>query len=254
MELHSLYDNWTKFPFQLSVPWVTDEIRNLPPLIAIGLRRVQCKAGTIQSVEAIVAFAWVILRFFRTYSMSRSINFWTRKFHRWGALLCCIPLFLVIVTGILLQVKKQVPWVQPATENAGHSQMTATWDQIIESAMSDPNADVKDWDDIDRLDVRPGKGIVKVRCKNRWELQLDLKTAKILSSNYRRSDFIESLHDGSFFGDISKLSIFLINGIVLLGLWLTGLWLWWLPIKVKRAKQKKQRLKSKQVTKSDGVA
>lgn len=186
--------------------------------------------------------------------MSRSIHFWTRKFHRWGALLCCIPLFLVIVTGILLQVKKQVPWVQPATENAGHSQMTVTWDQIIESATSDPHAGVKDWDDIDRLDVRPAKGIVKVRCKNRWELQIDLQTAEIVASNYRRSDLIESLHDGSFFGDISKLGIFLINGIVLLGLWLTGLWLWWLPFKVKRAKRRRQSLKSNPNTDSHGVS
>lgn len=138
--------------------------------------------------------------------------------------------------------------------NAGHSQMSVSWDQIIESAISDPNANVKDWDDIDRLDVRPSKGVVKVRCKNRWELQLDLQTAEILSSNYRRSDFIESLHDGSFFGDLSKLGIFLLNGIVLLGLWATGLWLWWLPLKVKRAKRKKQRLISNKKANTNGAS
>lgn len=173
--------------------------------------------------------------------MKRSFNFWTRKLHRWGALLCCIPLLLVIVTGLLLQVKKQVPWVQPHTQNAGHSNLVISWDQILESASADPQAEIEGWGDIDRLDVRPGKGVVKIRAINNWELQLDLQDATILSSTYRRSDLIESLHDGSFFGDASKLVVFLANGIVLLGLWLTGLWLWWLPIKVKRQKKRKRQ-------------
>ncbi|MCP4079963.1 MAG: PepSY domain-containing protein [Planctomycetaceae bacterium] len=185
--------------------------------------------------------------------MRRSFNFWTRKMHRWGALLCCIPLLLVIITGILLQVKKQVPWVQPATQNAGHSEVAISWDQILESAMADPQAEVTSWDDIDRLDVRPGKGVLKIRCQNSWELQLDLKTAEILSSKYRRSDLIESLHDGSFFGDASKLGVFLINGVVLLGLWVTGIWLWWLPIKVKRAKRRKRQSVQSKSQPGDGA-
>lgn len=180
--------------------------------------------------------------------MKRSFNFWTRKLHRWGALLCCIPLLLVILTGLLLQVKKQVAWVQPPTMNAGHSQLVISWDEILETAGTDRQAGINSWDDIDRLDVRPGKGIVKIRSKNNWELQLDLQDGKILSSTYRRSDFIESLHDGSFFGEWSKLIVFLMNGIVLLGLWCTGAWLWYLPIKVKR--QKKRKRATAQMSKS----
>ena len=38
-----------------------------------------------------------------------------RKTHRWGAVLVAVPFLLVLVSGLLLQVKKQVPWVQPAT-------------------------------------------------------------------------------------------------------------------------------------------
>ena len=47
--------------------------------------------------------------------MAFSWNRWSRKLHRWGAVLTCIPLFLVIGSGILLQVKKQAVWIQPAT-------------------------------------------------------------------------------------------------------------------------------------------
>jgi uncharacterized iron-regulated membrane protein len=172
--------------------------------------------------------------------MPRSFNFWTRKLHRWGALICCLPLLLVILTGLLLQLKKQVAWVQPPTMDAGHSRLVISWDRILESARSDSRAAIGDWSDIDRLDVRPSRGLVKIRANNDWELQLDLQDGTILSSRYRRSDLIESLHDGSYFGDVSKLIVFLLNGIVLLGLWLSGLWLWYLPIRVKRQKQRKR--------------
>ena len=121
----------------------------------------------------------------------------------------------------------------------------------LEAASSDPHAEIADWDDIDRLDVRPGKGIVKIQSVNRWELQMDLGTGDILSSKYRRSDWLESLHDGSFFGDWSKLTIFLANGFILLALWLTGAWLWYLPIKVKRQKKQKRRLASAAAGNSD---
>jgi hypothetical protein len=36
-----------------------------------------------------------------------------------------------------------------------------------------PGAGIREWQDIDRLDVRPGKGVVKVRTENHWELQID---------------------------------------------------------------------------------
>jgi uncharacterized iron-regulated membrane protein len=67
-----------------------------------------------------------------------------------------------------------------------------------------------------------------------------LSTAEVLSVNFRRSDFIESLHDGSFFGDNAKLWVFLPNGAALLLLWMSGLYLWWLPWKsrLRRAKAK----------------
>jgi hypothetical protein len=50
---------------------------------------------------------------------------------------------------------------------------------------------------------------------------------------YRRSDFIETLHDGSWFGDSVKLYVFLPVAIVVLGLWFTGMYLFALPYMVK---------------------
>lgn len=163
---------------------------------------------------------------------------WIRKLHRWGALATFVPLLLVIVTGLLLQVKKQVVWVQPPTMRGSEEIPSVAWDSILHAAQKIPDAGVATWDDIARLDVQPSKGVIKIQSTNRWELQIDAASGEVLSSNYRRSDFIESLHDGSFFTEAAKLWVFLPNGIVLLGLWITGVYLWWLPIGVRRSKKK----------------
>ncbi|MEM7457145.1 MAG: PepSY-associated TM helix domain-containing protein [Planctomycetota bacterium] len=173
--------------------------------------------------------------------MSWNFNRWSRKLHRWGALITCLPLLLVIVTGIFLQVKKQVSWVQPPTQRGTPGDPGITWDEVLASTSAIAEAEVKTWEDVDRLDVRPGKGIVKVQCNNRWEVQIDLKDGTVLSSTYRRSDLIESLHDGSFFADAAKLWLFLPNGLILLGLWFTGIYLWWLPHGARRKKRRKRQ-------------
>ena len=172
---------------------------------------------------------------------SRSLNWWMRKLHRWGAILIALPLLLVIVSGLLLQVKKQVSWVQPPTSRGVERIPSVTWDTILDTAIANQHSEVQSWNDIDRLDVRPSKGIIKVRCNNRWELQIDAATGEEVSSAYRRSDFIESLHDGSFFSDTAKLWVFLPNGLVLFALWGTGMYLWYLPIGAKRKKKRKSK-------------
>ena len=51
--------------------------------------------------------------------------------------------------------------------------------------------------------------MVKVWLNNGWEIQVDLNNGTILQTAYRRSDLIESIHDGSFFGgDWTKLGLF----------------------------------------------
>jgi CubicO group peptidase (beta-lactamase class C family) len=162
----------------------------------------------------------------------------SRRLHRWGAVAIFVPLALVVSTGLLLQVKKQVPWVQPAEQRTDARTPVIDWDLMLNAARGIPGAGVESWADIDRVDVRPSKGLLKVVTNSRWEVQIKLDDGAILQTAYRRSDLIESLHDGSFFGDPVKLWVFLPAGIALFCLWLTGAWLWLLPysVKWKRAK------------------
>ncbi len=162
-----------------------------------------------------------------------------RKLHRWGSILTAGPLLVVIVTGIILQLKKDWSWVQPPTAKGTTAELVIDWDQVLAAAASAPEAEIKTWADIDRLDVRPSKGMLKVRSKNQWEVQVDTATGAVLQTSYRRSDFIESIHDGSWFGEVSKLWIFLPTAVILLGLWCTGMYLWLLPHLVRRRRKEK---------------
>ena len=77
--------------------------------------------------------------------------------------------------------------------------------------------------------------LAKVWLHSGWEVQVDLGSGEVLQTAYRRSDLIESIHDGSFFaGDLTKLGLFLPAGVVLLLLWLSGLWMFWQPLAAKR--------------------
>ena len=150
-----------------------------------------------------------------------------RKIHRWGALLTALPTLVIIGAGLLLMLKKEVDWIQPPTVKGGKGEIALTLPDILDRVRSVEKAEVASWDDVDRLDVRPGKRMVKVRTNSGWEVQVDLTDGTILQTAYRRSDLIESIHDGSFFG--TKLWLFLPTGVVLLALWGTGLYLFFLP-------------------------
>lgn len=161
-----------------------------------------------------------------------------RKAHRWGAVLIALPLLLVIVTGLMLQVKKQVTWVQPETKKGSTKSPKLGMDDLLAKLNAVPEAEVNGWGDVDRVDMRPKDGIYKVTCKNRYEVQVDFATGDVLQVAERRSDLIESLHDGSMFGDGVKLGVFLPAAVVLLGLWVSGLILfahpWWVKLRRKK--------------------
>jgi uncharacterized iron-regulated membrane protein len=169
---------------------------------------------------------------------------WNRKLHRWGAVVIALPLIIVVASGLLLQLKKQSDWIQPPSITGTRGELTVGFDRILEIARSVPEAGISGWGDVDRLDVRPGRGMVKVRCKNRVEIQIDTHTGEILQVSVRRSDLIESIHDGSFFFEGAKLWIFLPSALILAGLWGTGIYLFLLPYLARRRRRVRRMSRS----------
>ncbi len=157
-----------------------------------------------------------------------------RKIHYWASFIVALPILVIIASGLFLQTKKQFSWIQPPEIRGVGKTPGISMAQILEASKVVSEANIEGWEDITRLDVRPSTGMVKVRANNDWEIQIDLETGKVLQTAYRRSDIIESIHDGSFFHDAVKLWVFLPSGIVLLLLWLTGIYMFVLPYWVRR--------------------
>ena len=159
---------------------------------------------------------------------------WTNRWiHYWLGIVSALPVVVILVTGLLLQVKKQVPWVQPPEQRGTGSSPSLPMESVLRACQAVPEAEVRSWKDISRVDIRPAKGVMKVLAKNNHEIQLDNATGQVLQVAYRRSDLIESFHDGSWFGDWAKLGVFLPAALILLILWLTGLVLFFQPYWVK---------------------
>lgn len=162
-------------------------------------------------------------------------NVLNRKIHYWSSLVVAVPVLIVIGSGVLLQLKKHWTWVQPVEHQGTGSVPAVDFAGILSSVQRVPGLAVGGWDDVNRLDVRPRRGVAKVWLNSGWEVQVDLGTGQVLHSAYRRSDLIESIHDGSYFGgDWTKLGLFLPASLVLLVLWTGGLWMWWIPFKARR--------------------
>ena len=153
-----------------------------------------------------------------------------RRVHYWASIVLALPVLVIIGSGLLLQLKKHWNWVQPQEQRGTGTSPTLDLEGVLASVRGVPGLGVSGWSDVNRLDIRPGRGIAKVWLHSGYEAQVDLGTGRVLQTAYRRSDLIEAIHDGSYLaGDWSKLGLFLPSGIGLLLLWVTGLWMFWLP-------------------------
>ncbi|MGF1463571.1 MAG: PepSY domain-containing protein [Maricaulaceae bacterium] len=154
-----------------------------------------------------------------------------RQVHHWGSLVIMVQMGLVIGAGLLLMLKKEFDWIQPPTQKGVERaavpslSLAEMWAEVSALEAFEGVA----WADLDRVDVKPDKGVVKFVAPNRWEAQIDATTGEIVQLAYRRSDLIEQLHDGSFFADWVKLYVFLPTGVGLLILWASGIYLFILP-------------------------
>jgi uncharacterized iron-regulated membrane protein len=83
---------------------------------------------------------------------------------------------------------------------------------------------------VDRLDVRPRSGYMKVRFRDDvvTEVTVDINDGRVLHVGLRNDVFLEKLHSGEIFGDNwVLLSDF--AAVVLILLIISGYWLWLFP-------------------------
>jgi uncharacterized iron-regulated membrane protein len=170
-----------------------------------------------------------------------------RKLHNISGLVLAVFILLMAVTGILLGWKKNsFEYLVPKTQT-GTSTDLSKWlpldslhtlavVALAEFVSPDLLAEV------DRIDVRKNSGIVKFDFKHHYYgIQIDGTTGQILDVGVRRSDFIENLHDGTFFdkyfktrGEIIKLIYTSLIGLAMVMFTLTGIYIHVVPRRNKK--------------------
>lgn len=165
-----------------------------------------------------------------------------RQIHYWISLPLLVTIFIIAATGTLLALKKDFAALQPPTRTGS---APGTLDRpisgLIAAVASVPGHAAIGWQDVERIDVRPGDGVAKIILHSRTEIQVDIATGKVVQVGYRTSDFIETIHDFSLLGDWSKYLFSFGSGIALLIMAGTGAYLFLLPMIVRRRKRNKAR-------------
>lgn len=169
-----------------------------------------------------------------------------RRLHKYVAVPLFVFMFLIGLTGVLLGWKKQAGFTPPTQQgtNADASQwigmdsvqnITSTF--VTDSLHLDPS--------IDRIDIRPDKGVAKVSFEAHYqEIQIDLTTGEILSVERRWNDIIEQIHDGTIVdhfvgtdGAPVKTTYTTLTSLGLMLLSFSGFWLWLNPKRIRKIKR-----------------
>ena len=168
-----------------------------------------------------------------------------RLIHRWLGIPLIIFFFIIGATSILLAWKKKAellpPTLKTKVEQVQDWKSTSSLMELAQEEMVSRNLDPE----IDRLDYRPDKGVVKVTFTSHFtEVQLDGYTGEILSVATRHSDWIEKVHDGSIVdyyfgqGEGAKLTYSSLTAFGLILMSFTGFYLWFFPKKIRKLKNK----------------
>jgi len=174
-----------------------------------------------------------------------------RKIHRYTGACLFAVFFFIAVSGLLLGWKKHSGDAILAKTRTGSTTDLARWKSLSELrdnavAYYRDSLQTQGAFEVDRMDVRPDKGVVKFTFTPGFRgLQLDGATGEVLYVETRRSDFIEKLHDGSLVdlwlgldNGAFKLFYTSLAGMALLVFTITGFWLWYGPKRMRRAARK----------------
>lgn len=166
-----------------------------------------------------------------------------------------IAFFIMAGTGLLLGWKKNSGGLILAKTEKGTTTDLSDWLPLSELQSNaviflHDSVNSKFSTEIDRIDVRPDKGIVKIIFTDHYTgLQIDGATGRVLKVEQRRSDLIEHIHDGTIVdrwlnieNGWIKLIYTTIMGFALILFTITGFWIWWGPKQLHKMKEKNRSL------------
>ena len=141
-----------------------------------------------------------------------------RKYHRIISLVIFLPFLLMVITGLLLQVRQNAEFIQPKAVKMEFQkgQSLLSFENIISASKVSEK-------EIDQIIYKPEKFHLALRLKNGNELQIHPQTGEILKSSPRLTGLLIDLHQGSFFSSLGQYLIFLPAGLGVLFLLISGL-------------------------------
>ena len=150
--------------------------------------------------------------------------------HLWLGIITTALVIIISITGILLNHKRGLGLMPDVpNEAAGTLDDALSIAELARRADASVGADVA-VRGVDRMDVRPGDGIIKVRYDDAavTEATVDMVTGEVLHVGERNDVFLEKLHSGEIFGDRGILLSDL-AAVALCILLISGYWLWLYP-------------------------
>ncbi len=161
--------------------------------------------------------------------------------HLWLGVIFTAALLVISATGILLN-HKRVLGLMPDVPNepSGAFSSALSLDSLASIALGavapagGARAELRA---VDRMDVRPRDGLVKVRLRDSasTEVTIDVASGTVLHVGPRGDVFLEKLHSGEIFGGRGVL-LSDAAAVALVATMLTGYWLWLVP-KLRRARE-----------------
>jgi hypothetical protein len=160
--------------------------------------------------------------------------------HLWLGVIATVALIAISITGILLNHKRGLGLMPDVPhEPTGAFSGAVSLDRLAYAALeAAPQESRKTWKAgdsvdvslIDRMDVRPRNGFVKVRLRDKssMEMTVDLNSGKVLHVGRRGDVFLEKLHSGEAFGG-PMVILSDIAAVALVLTLITGYWLWLVP-------------------------
>jgi hypothetical protein len=161
---------------------------------------------------------------------SRGWARWMFHAHLWLGVVTTALVLIVCITGVLLNHKRPLGLMPDVSNDApGALPRSLPLAELAARAERAVRGDVAAAG-IDRMDVRPGDGFVKVRFDDRevHEVTVDLASGRVLHVGPRNDVFLEKLHSGEIFGDGWTL-LSDAAAVALAILVISGLWLWLYP-------------------------
>lgn len=160
---------------------------------------------------------------------TRRLARWMFHSHLWLGVITTGIVLVIAVSGILLNHKRGLGLMPdvPHTATGAFEGALSMAELARRAALAAPAAGGAG---VDRMDVRPRDGLIKVRFRDAavTEVTLDINDGRVLHVGERNDVFIEKLHSGEIFGaSWVLLSDFAAVGLIILII--TGYWLWLFP-------------------------